>query len=181
MLPSILLFSPCIALLFHATRKKLFYPYSLLWEGVDFISIYTYTYISFKNIFYHPSCFSHFKLQKNAIGSLISFLEGLISVYFSINSSINFHGSINPCFWEGVDVACQMLHVNSSFSCCIALLFHAARKNYSTLIHSFGRGLILFLYIHIFLSRISSIIPHVSPIPNFRKMPLDHSCPFWRD
>ena len=107
MLPSILLFSSCIALLFHATRKKLFYPYSLLWEGVDFISIYTYTYISFKNIFYHPSCFSHFKLQKNAIGSLISFLEGLISVYFSINSSINFHGSINPCFWEGVDVACQ--------------------------------------------------------------------------
>ena len=33
----------------------------------------------------------------------------------------------------------------------------------------------LSLYIHIFLSRISSIIPHVSPIPNFRRMPLDHS------
>ena len=55
------------------------------------------------------------------------------------------------------------------FSSCIALLFHATRKNYPTLIHSFGRGLILYLYIHTFLSRIPSIILHASLIPNFRK------------
>ena len=94
------------ALLCHSIRlEKLLYPYSPLWEGIDFISIYTY--ISFKNLFYHPSCFSHSKLQKNAIGSLISFLKGLISLYFSIVSSVIVHCSINPCFWEGVDVACQ--------------------------------------------------------------------------
>ena len=62
-----------------------------------------------------------------------------------------------------------MLHVKHILLLsCIALSFHTNRKNYSTLIHPFGRGLILYLYIHIFLSRISSIIPHVSPIPNFR-------------
>ena len=42
----------------------------------------------------------------------------------------------------------------------------------STLIHSFGRGsfsLILKIYMYTFLSRISSIILHVSFLPNFRK------------
>ena len=58
---------------------------------------------------------------------------------------------------------------NFSLSSCIALSFHTTRKNYSTLIHPFGRGLILYLYIHTFLSRISSIILHASLIPSFRK------------
>ena len=75
-------------------------------------------------------------------------------------------------------------YFSSSYQSSMSVLFfHAALlcysmllgKNYSTLIHSFGRRLILYLYIDLFLSRISSIIPHVSPIPNFRKMPLDHS------
>ena len=63
-----------------------------------------------------------------------------------------------------------MLHVKLFFfSSCIALSFHTTRKNYPTLIHSFGRGLILYLYIHIFLSRIPFIILHAFLIPNFRK------------
>ena len=63
-----------------------------------------------------------------------------------------------------------MLHVKLFFySSCIALSFHTTRKSCSTLIHSFGRGLILNLYIHTFLSRIPSIILHAFLIPNFRK------------
>ena len=58
------------------------------------------------------------------------------------------HCSINPCFWEGVDVACQSFLLSS----CIALSFHTTRKNYATLIHSFGRGLILYIYIYTFFS-----------------------------
>ena len=58
------------------------------------------------------------------------------------------HCSINPCFWEGVDVVCQTFLLSS----CIALSFHTTRKNYATLIHSFGRGLILYIYIHTFFS-----------------------------
>ena len=54
--------------------------------------------------------------------------------------------SINPCFWEGVDVVCQTFLLSS----CIALSFHTTRKNYATLIHSFGRGLILYIYIQFF-------------------------------
>ena len=69
-----------------------------------------------------------------------------------------------------------MLHVKLFFySSCIALSFHTTRKNCSTLIHSFGRGLILYLYIHTFLSRIPSIILHAFLIPNFKKIPFDHS------
>ena len=30
------LLSSCIALSFHTTRERLFYPYSLLWEGIGF-------------------------------------------------------------------------------------------------------------------------------------------------
>ena len=64
-----------------------------------------------------------------------------------------------------MDVACQIFILSS----CITLSFHTTRKNYPTLIHSFGRGLILYLYIHTFLSRIPSIILHAFLIPNFRK------------
>ena len=45
--------------------------------------------------------------RKNVIRPFISFLKGLVSLYFSIVSSIIVHCSINPCFWEGVDAACQ--------------------------------------------------------------------------
>ena len=49
--------SSYITLSFHTTRKQLFYPYSLLWEGIGFIYvIYIYIInISFKNISYNPS------------------------------------------------------------------------------------------------------------------------------
>ena len=114
--------------------------------------------------------------------------------------------------WEGVNVGCQSVLLSS----CIALSFHTTRKNYSTLIHSSDRELILYiyiyidiyfknlfyhssllyqsmlvggggctplggdwfyihLYIHTFLSRTSSIILHVSPIPHFWKTPFNHS------
>ena len=77
----------------------------------------------------------------------------------SFLSTIFFRGhcSINPCFWEGVDVVCQTFLLSS----CIALSFHTTRKNYATPIHSFGRGLILYIYIHIFFfqeSLLSSFI-----------------------
>ena len=63
-----------------------------------------------------------------------SCLEGLISLHFSRNSSIIVPCSSNPCFWERVGVARQAFLSSS----CIALSFHTTRKNYSTLIHSFG-------------------------------------------
>ena len=96
----------CIALSFHATRKKLFYPFSLLWEGIGFIYIYIYIYL--KNLFYHPSL-------------------------------------LYRRLWEGVDVACKTFRLSS----CIALSFHTTRKNCSTLIDSFGRGLVVYMYIYI--------------------------------
>ena len=49
---------------------------------------------------------------------------------------------------EGVDVACQSFLLSS----CIALSFHTTRKNYSTLIHPFGRGWVLYIYIYLSLS-----------------------------
>ena len=48
---------------------------------------------------------------------------------------------------EGVDVACQSFLLSS----CIALSFHTTRKNYSTLIHPFGRGWVLYIYISLSL------------------------------
>ena len=81
-------------------------------------------------------------------------------MFLSRTSSIILHCSVNPCFWEGVDVACQIVLLSSY----ITLSFHTTRKNYSTLMHSFGRRLILYIF---FLSRISSIILHCSINPCF--------------
>ena len=40
--------------------RKMLYPHSLGWEEIDSsIKICIYINISFKNIFYHPSCLSH--------------------------------------------------------------------------------------------------------------------------
>ena len=90
-----------------------------------------------------------------------SFLsKGIEFSAFSRISSIILHCSLNPCFWEGVDVACQAFLLSS----CIVLSFHTTRKNYSTLIHPFGRGWVL--YISIYLSRIP-IILHCSINPCF--------------
>ena len=86
-----------------------------------------------------------------------SFLEGVISLYFLIPSFITFHRAINPCFWEG-----WILHVISSFLSCIALSFHAARKNLIRPFISFLKGLV-----SLYFSIVSSIIVHCSIIPCF--------------
>ena len=80
---------------------------------------------------------------------LSSFIAGPFHTVQGIDFLASFHNTILPS--------------------CIALSFHTTRKNCSILIHSFGRGLILYLYIHTFLSRIPSIILHAFLIPNFRK------------
>ena len=99
-----------------------------------------------------------------------SFLSGGNDFSVFLNKSFYQHSLLyQSMLLEGVDVVCQTFLLSS----CIALSFHTTRKNYSTLIHPFGRGLILYfythIYIHTFISRILSIILHASLIPNFRK------------
>ena len=115
----------------------LFYPLLLLREGIHFI-------------YFPKSALDSSVLDFSPIPNLrkMSFnhsflLKGLISLNFSINSSIIVPCSVNPCFWERVGVACQTFLLSS----CIALSFHTTRKDYSTLIDSFGRGMILDIYI----------------------------------
>ena len=125
------LLSSGIALSFHTAREKLFYHYSPLWEGMVF---------SFQNLFYHlsllsQSCFwevdvacqafllsSRIALSFHTTGHTILPLFTPLGgdwFYFFLSrvSSIILHCSINPCCWEGVDVACQTFHLSS----CIAL------------------------------------------------------------
>ena len=106
--------------------KKLLYPYSPLWEGIDFIFLHTYIYIHtfisrILSIILHASLIPNFRKCHSTIHS---FLEGMISLYIWKVSSIIVHCSINPCFWEGVDVACQTFLLSS----CIALSLHTTRK-----------------------------------------------------
>ena len=149
---------------------KLVYPYSPLWAGFDFICTIN-TYISFNNLFYHPSCHSHSKSEE-CHSTTHSFLKGLSSLCFSILSSVVLHCSINSCFWEGVDIACQTFLLSS----CIALSFHTTRKKLFYSYSLLWEGVVI-IYISINKSDsiISSIILHVSSIPNFRRMPFDHS------
>ena len=109
---------------------------------------------SFKNLFYHLSCLSQSTLLEKCLSTTHSFLEGLNSLYFSVVSFIILHCSLNPCFWEGVDVACQTFLLSS----CIALSFHTTRKNYSTPFHAFGRGLVLVIYLFFHEALLSSFI-----------------------
>ena len=129
------------ALLCHAIllgpREKLFYHYAPLWEGMVF---------SFQNLFYHPSLlYQSMLFQSMLLGGgrccmpSFSFIIPHCPIipyywtnystlihpfggdwfYFFLSrvSSIILHCSINPCCWEGVDVACQTFHLSS----CIAL------------------------------------------------------------
>ena len=137
-------------------------------RGPNFI--YIYIYISFKNLVYHPSCPSHSTLLEKCHSTTHSFLQGLSSLCFSRISSIIFHCSLNPCFWEGVDVACPTFLLSS----CIAPSFHTTRKNYSTLIHSFRRGLTLYIYIHFFQKSLLSSCIALS-IHAFRRGCMLHS------
>ena len=145
----------------------IFYPHSLLWEGVHFP-------ISFQKSFLDSSTLHFSPIANFRKMPLISFLKGLILRYFSIVSSIILHCSINPCFWEGVAVACQTFLLLS----CLALSFHAARDMLFYCLLLLREG-IRFIYYP--KSALDSSILHVSLIPNFRKMPFDHSFPFWRD
>ena len=168
----LILLSSCIALSFHTTRKNystLIHPFGRGLILYFYTHIYIYTYIYFKNPFYHPSRLSPIPNFRKCHSNIHSFLEGMISLHFLINPSINIQCSINPCFWKGWMLYVKLILLSS----CIALSFHTTGKNYSTLIHPFGRGLILYfythIYIHTFISRILSIILHASLIPNFRK------------
>ena len=57
-----------------------------------------------------------FHTLETCYSTIRSLLKGLISLYFTKLSSIIFHCPINPCFWEGTDVACQTFLLSS----CIA-------------------------------------------------------------
>ena len=113
-----------------------------------------------------------FQISEECHSTTHSFLKGLSSLYFSILSSVILHCSINSCFWERVDVACQTFLLSSS----IVLSFHTTRKKLLYRNSLLWEGIdFIYAYMHIYLLIISSIILHVSPIPNFRRMPFDHS------
>ena len=61
---------------------------------------FIYTYISFRNLFYHPSCLSQSTLLEKCHSTTDSFLKALGSLYFSVVYFIILHCPINPCFWE---------------------------------------------------------------------------------
>ena len=71
-----------------------------------------------------------------------------------------------------MDIGCQSVLLSS----CIALSFHTARENCSTLIDSFGRGLVVYIYVYIHFFQESLLSSFMSlPFHTFRKMPFDHS------
>ena len=132
----------CIALSVHAARDMQFYPHSLLREGI-------YFHISFRKCFLDSSIL-HFSpipnLRKMPFDH--SFLSGGIDfcIFQLFLHRFFYHPSLlyQSMLWEGVAVACQAFLLLS----CIALSFHTARKDYSTLIHSFGGGLFIYLYLY---------------------------------
>ena len=167
----------CHSILLGKTTLPLFTPWGGDWF---YIYIYIYTYFFFqesllssfialsihafgrgwmfyaKLFFYHPTLPCHSILLGKTTLPLFILLGGdwfykKIYIFFlSRISPIILHCSVNPCFWEGVDVACQTFLLSSY----IALSFHTTREelfNHSTLIHSFGRGLILYIYIYLFI------------------------------
>ena len=117
----LLFFASCIALSFHATRKNCSTLIHSFGRGL-ILYLYIHTFLSrISSIILHAFLIPNFRKFHSTIHS---FLEGVISLYFSIVSSVIVHCSINPCFWEGVDVACQTFHLSSYF----ALSFHTTRK-----------------------------------------------------
>ena len=120
-------------------------------RGPNFIDIYIY--ISFKNLVYHPSCLSHSTLLEKCLSTTRSFLKGLSSLRFSRISSIILHCSLNPCFWEGVDVTCQAFLLSS----CIVLSFHTTRKTILPLFTPLI-GDWFYIYLYIFQETLSSCI-----------------------
>ena len=94
----------CYSMLLGKTTLPLFTPLGGAWFYL-FIYIYFFQESLLSSLMFLP-----FQTSEKCHWITQSFLEGLISVYFSINSSINLHCSINPCFWKGVDVACHFFY-----------------------------------------------------------------------
>ena len=119
---------PCHSILLvknYSTILPLFTPL-----GGDWLYIYTFIYLSFKNIFYHPSLLYR------------SMLLGGGGCCMSKCSFIILHCSVS----------------------------HTTRTNTLPFLTPLGGGwFYIHLYIHKFLSRIYSIILHVSPTPNLKK------------
>ena len=187
------LLSSCIVLSFHTTRKtilSLFTPLIGDW-------FYIYIYLSRIPIILHCSinpCFwegvhvarptfllsscialSPTLLEKTIL-PLFTLLGGdwflyIYIVLLSRNSSIILHCSINPCFWEGVDVAFQTFLLSS----CIALSFRTTREKTTLPLFTPLIGDWFYTYIVFFFQepRLSSFMP--LPFHTFRKMPFNHS------
>ena len=108
-----------------------------------------------KLFFYHPALLCHaILLVKNYSTIILPFGRGWF--FLSRISSIILPCSINPCFWEGVDVACQAFLLSSL----IALSFHTTGQTILPLFTPLGGDWFSF-----FLSRVSSIILHCSINP----------------
>ena len=106
----------------HTTRTNTLPFLTPLGGGWFYIHLYIHKFLSrIYSIILHVSPTPNLKKCHSTTDS---FLKGLNSLYISIVSFIILHCSISPCFWEGVDVACQTFHLLS----CIALSFHCARK-----------------------------------------------------
>ena len=98
---------------------------SCFWEGVG---------VACQTVLLFPASLCHsiplgkrYSTLVHSFGGLI-FINIYIYIYIFASlsriSSIILHCSINPCFWEGVDVACQTLLLLS----CIALSCHTTRE-----------------------------------------------------
>ena len=107
-----------------------------------------------KLFFYHPALLCHaILLVKNYSTIILPFGRGWF--FLSRISSIILPCSINPCFWEGVDVACQAFLLSSL----IALSFHTTGQTILPLFTPLGGDWFSFF------SRVSSIILHCSINP----------------
>ena len=179
---------PRHSILLGKTTLLFFTPFGGGW-------LYIYTYISFKNLFYHPallyqsmllegvhaafqtvllsSCFAlsfHTTRAKNYSTLIHSFGRGLF-LYIYIYTYRYFFQEIllssfialsKNAFGRGWMLHAKLFFYHPTLPCHSILL----GKNYSILIHSFGRGLILYIPAFL-LSRIYSIILHCSINPCF--------------
>ena len=132
--------SKCYFIIIHLSRDWLPYIFSIF-SRVSSTILHGFIFPKFWGYKALPPSFIF--LWKLICQYMYVYLQQLLLLSFIlIYIFLRGHCSINPCFWEGVDVACQSFLLSS----CIALSFHTTRKNYATLIHSFGRGLILYIY-----------------------------------
>ena len=136
-------YHPALALSFHTTQKNYSTLIHSFGMGLFFQSIYIYIHFCQESLLSSFISLSFQTLKQCRL--TIHFLsEGIdFSVFFN-SFFYHFHCSINPCFWEGVDVACKLFFYHPTLLCYSMLL----GKNYSTLIHSFDRGLIIYILSH---------------------------------